>query len=156
MAKNAKKNETPATPETETQAAPASAPSAAMVALFEPRDGGKLDLSELERRNQPRMYKPEEVPIGGAVVAVIVKNVPSPVSTVKGRLLWLRHENGEEFTFPCTGVIRNALAPGVDNEKELVAALDKFNGKVLVAKRTPDKISGKYKKAMFMFDVFTS
>lgn len=128
-----------------------------MLALFAPRaDAGGLDLSKLERRNQPRMYKPEEVPVGGAVVGGVVKVCDSPVSTVKGKLLWLRHESGEEFTFPCTGVIRNALAPGVDNEKELVAALGKYVGKTFVARRTPDKVSGKYKKSMFMFDVFTS
>jgi len=111
--------------------------------------------SKMVRRNAPPMVKPSDVPIGSAISGEIVAILESPVSTVKGKLLWLRHESGAEYTFPCTGVIRNALAPGCEAEK-LEAALKKEIGKQFVAKRLDDKQSAKYKKAMFMFDVFTS
>ena len=128
----------------------AAGPSKVMLALLAPSNTAKL-----VRRNMPAMVKPGEVPIGSAISGVIKGVVNSPVSTVKGKLLWIQHESGVEFTFPATGVIRNALAPGVDGEKELTAALEKFVGKTIVAKRLDDKTSAKYKKAMFMFDVFT-
>jgi hypothetical protein len=71
-------------------------------------------------------------------------------------LIWLKHESGTEFCFPCTGVIRNALCPGVTGEKEVEAALNKEVGKKLVALRQENKPNAKYKKEMFMFDVFTT
>jgi len=130
-------------------------PSQAMVALFAANPEASARLDKLERRNMPQMVKPGDVPMNGIISGEILKVVDSPVSTVKGKLLWLRHDSGAEFTFPCTGVIRNALAPGKDG-KELDAALEKEIGKTFYAKRTPDKQSAKYKKSMFMFDVFTS
>lgn len=111
-------------------------------------------LAKAERRNMPQMIKPGDVPMDGIVTGKIIKIVDSPVTTVKGKLLWLQHEGGQEFTFPVTGVIRNALCPGVE-EKELRAALEKEIGKTFIAKRLPGKISGKFKKEMFMFDVYT-
>lgn len=117
----------------------------------------KLDESKLVRRNLPPMVKPGDVPVDGVVTGEIVKIVDSMVTTVKGKLLWLRHESGTEFLFPCTGVIRNALVPGVkDDGAELKKALEKEIGKTFVAKRLPDKTSNKFKKNMFMFDVFTN
>lgn len=130
-----------------------NAPSAAMLALFKP--GGNALPANLKRRNLPQMVPPGEIPVDAIVSGEIIDVVDSPVSTVKGKLLWLRHESGAEFTFPCTGVIRNALAPGLSG-KELDEALKKEIGKNFYAKRTLDKQSAKYKKAMFMFDVFTS
>lgn len=128
----------------------AAGPSKGLLALLAPTNTGKL-----VRRNMPAMIKPGDVPIGAAISGIVKGVVNSPVSTVKGKLLWLQHESGAEFTFPATGVIRNALAPGVDGDKELTAALEKYVGKTLVAKRLDDKTSAKYKKSMFMFDVFT-
>lgn len=142
-------------PAAEPAPAEGTAPSAAMLALFAP-DRNALP-ARVERLNMPRMYKPDEIPVGGIVSGEIVKILDSPVSTVKGKLLWIRHANGEEFTFPCTGVIRQALAPGVqDNEKELIAALNKHVGKQVFFRRTPDKLSGKWRKNMFTFDVFVA
>jgi hypothetical protein len=109
----------------------------------------------LVRRNMPTMVKPGEIPVGTTISGEIVAFVDSPVSTVKGKLIWLRHQNGTEFTLPCTGVIRNALVPGKDGA-ELEKALEKEVGKMFYATRTPDKQNSKYKKSMFMFDVFTS
>lgn len=125
----------------------------AMQVLFSAPEGGKMT-----RRNMPAMIKPGDVPLGGAVSGEIIAVVNSPVTTVKGKLLHIRHSSGQEFTFPCTGVIRNALAPGIsgDDGKELQTALEKEIGKIFVAKRLPDKQSNKFKKSMFMFDVYTS
>lgn len=135
----------------------AQQPAAAstMLALFQPAG---VDESKFVRRNAPPMVKPGDVPVGQTITGTIVSVLDSPVSTVKGKLLWLRHESGTEYTFPCTGVIRNALCPGVKSEdgKELTAALEKFVGKGFAAKRLPDKQSSKFKKNMFMFDVFTT
>jgi len=134
------------------EAAANATPSTAL-AIFQ--TGGEVDMSKMKRRNMPQMVKPADVPIDSVITAEIVDIVDSPVSTVKGKLLWLRAPNGQEFTFPCTGVIRNALAPGKE-DKEVKEALDKLKGKTLVLKRTADKQSAKFKKNMFMFDVFTN
>lgn len=152
MAKNEKKP-TQFAQESE-NTAKENAPSAAMIALFAPKEGAGLP-ANLKRRNLPQMVPPGEIPVGAVVSGEIMDVVESPVSTVKGKLLWLRHESGTEFTFPCTGVIRNALAPGLSG-KELDEALKKEIGKTFYAQRTLDKQSQKYKKNMFMFDVFTS
>ena len=130
------------------------APASTALAIFVPA-GGEVDLSKMKRRNMPQMVKPGDVPVDAVITAEIVDVVDSPVSTVKWKLLWLRAPNGQEFTFPCTGVIRNALAPGKD-DKEVKEVLENLKGKTLVLKRTPDKQSAKFKKNMFMFDVFTN
>lgn len=125
-----------------------------MLALFaKPLEGTH---TKLVRRNMPMLVKPDSVPIGGAVTGEIMQICKSPVSTVKGFLLWLKHDSGTEFTFPCTGVIRNALAPGVVGDKELMAELEKEVGKKFVAVRQENKPNAKFKKEMFMFDVFTT
>ena len=106
-----------------------------------------------ERLNLPVMFKPSEWPIGQTAVCEVVKIVDSPVSTVKGKLLWLKSAaNGQEFTFPCTGTIRNALAAGLEGDK-LDSKLNSYVGKTIALTREPDKTSAKYKKNMFMFDV---
>ena len=118
---------------------------------------GSVDLSQFTRRNLPQMVKPGEIPVGGVVTAEIIAVVDSPVSTVKGKLLHLRNEAGKEFTFPATGTIRNALAPGkTEDGDELQKALEKFVGKLIVLERAEDKMSAKYKKTMFMFNVYTN
>ncbi len=136
----------------------AAAPAVTALAIFGAPAGGDIEKlmasGKIERMNMPQMVKPGEVPMDGIVSGLIMKVVDSPVATVKGKLLWLKHSTGQEFTFPCTGVIRNALAPGVENGKDLSAALEKHVGKTFIAKRTPSKQSQKYKKEMFMFDVF--
>lgn len=119
--------------------------------IFTP--AGAIDFSQFKRRNLPAMIKPGDVAVGGIIEAEILGVVDSPVSTVKGKLLHLQ-AGATEFTFPATGVIRNALAPGKDGD-ELQAALEKYIGKIIILVRTPDKMSAKYKKSMFMFDVYT-
>lgn len=139
-----------------------------MTAMFEQEE--EIKPEHLERMNLPRMMKPADVPIWSAenpkvLRAVIVSVVESPASTVKGFLLWLKNRAGHELTFPCTGVIRNALAPGIkvddstdetlkESNGELKAALDKHVGRTIILKRTANQQSQKYKKEMFMFDVF--
>lgn len=129
------------------------------VALFKSQTESDKEFEQLMsgavRRNLPMLIKPGDVPVGGFVRGEIVKIVNSPVSTIKGLLLWLRNSEGIEFVFPCTGVIRSALAPGIEDKEELRAALEKEVGNSLIARRQPSKQSDKYKKEMFMFDVFT-
>jgi hypothetical protein len=101
----------------------------------------------VERRSLPKMYKPADIPIGGVVHGEIIRFVKSPVSTVKGLLIWLR-QGETEFTFPLTGAIRQALQDadgGVEGEI----------GKYLIAKRLDNGFSQTYKKEMFLFDVLT-
>ena len=117
-----------------------------------------VDEKKVVRRNLPPLVKPNDVPVGSVVSGEIVKVVNSQVSTVKGKLLWLRHESGTEFLFPVTGTIRSALVPGIgtDDGPQLQAELEKEIGNTFIAKRLENKMSDKYKKSMFMFDVFTS
>lgn len=144
----------------ETTEAPAEQPkpSTAMLALFQPNQA-MLDRIQqakkglLERRNMPVMYKPGDCPQGVPIIAKIIKFMPSPVSTVKGKLIWLASRDGSEFTFPLTGVIRNALVGGAEG-KEQDSQLEKEIGKWLILVRREDKPS-KFKRSMFMFDVFT-
>lgn len=155
--KNEAVKEDAAKPTTETSAAPvARGPSAAMLALF--NAPGSITLSNSQRLNMPAMLKPKDFPIDAVLQGEIVKIVDSPVTTVKGKLLWLRLAGGKEITFPCTGVVRSALAPGVeaDDKKALQAALDKHVGKVLSLKRGIDGSSTKYNRSVFMFEVFLS
>lgn len=132
--------------------------NAAALVLFSAPEGLNLDPAsnkKIVRMNLPQMVTPKEVPIDGCVTGEILRVVDSPVTTIKGKLLWLRHASGKEFLFPCTGVIRNAMAPGRGAEaKELQSILDKHVGKTFVAKRLANKISKQYLKDMFMFDVF--
>ncbi len=138
--------------------ASATPPNKAL-ALF--TTAGALDVSKLKRRNMPRMVLPDTVPIEGAVSGEIIAILNSPTTTVKGKLLHLKHASGEEFCFPVTGAVRQALAPGVKgddekSEKELLAILNKEVGKMFIAIRREDGQSKTYKKRMFVFDVFTS
>lgn len=114
-----------------------------------------FEKSKAIRRNLPRILKPATIPIDGAVSGVIKAIVDSPSSTVKGFLLHIQHESGEEFLFPCTGTVRQALAPGREKDsKELKAQLEKEVGKTIVAIRKESIHSDKYDKDMFVFDVF--
>lgn len=118
--------------------------------------GGAATIPQnLKRRNMPTMILPADVPINSVISGEIMAIVDSPVSTIKGKLLHLKHESGQEFTFPCTGVIRNALAPGKKDD-EADKALAKEIGKLFYAQRLADKPNKQYKKNMYMFDVYTS
>lgn len=120
-------------------------PSENAVALFQPAAGM---MAKAKRLNLPRLVNiADEFPIGSALVGEVVKIVDNFTGKpeMKGsKVLWMRHESGAEFLFPLTGVVRKALEP--DPEK--------FIGKTISIVRNPDGFSGKYKKAMFQFDVF--
>lgn len=127
----------------------------AMSVLFTAPEG--FNEEKLQRRNLPRMVRPNDVPIGAIVSGEILAIVDSPVSTIKGKLLHLKHHTGQEFLMPCTGVIRQALAPGREkDEAALKKTLEGEVGKLFYAKRLDNATSSKYKKDMFMFDVYTS
>lgn len=99
--------------------------------------------------------------MGGAIQGTIIKFLPSPDPKIKGCLIHLQftppgHTQPVDFCFPCTGSVRNALAPGSkDDDKDLQSKLALEVGKYFWAKRCPDKMNEKYKKNMFMFDVRT-
>jgi hypothetical protein len=149
MAENKNKNKSKFQQESETIESSANT----ALAIFAPAGAGLP--AGLKRRNMPTMITPGNVPVGAVISGEIVDIVDSPVSTIKGKLLHLRHESGQEYTFPCTGVIRNALAPGKKDD-EADAALRKEIGKKFYAQRLADKPNTKYKKTMYMFDVYTS
>lgn len=146
----------------------ALAPS--MMAQLFTNETKPLDESKLERLNAPRLLKPDQVPVWTKENPVtlqgeIVRILPSPNSTIKGFVLWLMTPGGVELTFPCTGVVRSALAPGAkiddtngttlkESTAALAAALEKHVGKTLFLKRTANQMNAKFKKDMFMFDVF--
>lgn len=133
-----------------------------MAQLFTREDEKELENDKIERRNAPAMLKPGDVPVWSPenpviLRAEIVRIMDSPKASIEGKLLWLRTAGGHEFTFPCTGVIRNALAPGIKtDDPKLGETLEKEVGKIIFLKRTPDRMSGEYKKPMFMFDVYTA
>lgn len=111
----------------------------------------EVDTSKFTRKNVPQILKPGDMPVGGGFQAEIVSVVDSPVSTVKGKLLWLKTTAGQEFTFPLTGDVRNSLAPGKEGD-ELEKALKPLIGKTLIVKRAADK-AGTEKKIVKL-DVF--
>lgn len=160
----ANKNNTPATVSKPAESVPAvaSGPSSAMIALFA-APANMPDDAKLKRRNLPKLVKPDEVPVDGVVSGEIVAICKSPSSVVKGLVLHLRHASGQEFTFPCTGTIRQALAPGFKNDDAgLMDQLKLEVGKQFFAKRLADGLTTKYgaatdaPKRMFVFDVFTN
>lgn len=116
-----------------------------------------VDMTQFERKNLPPMVKPDDFPIGSQLSAEIIDVVKSPVSTIKGNLLWLKHTaSGREITFPATGTIRSALAPGMrDDDAGLLAKLGEYKGRTVLLIRRENKPS-KFKKEMFMFEVFVS
>lgn len=130
---------------------PAQAATAAVSALFSTTL--VVDEKQFKRKNNPQLVKASDIPVGGGISAEILDVVDSPVSTIKGKLLWLKAANGSEFTFPCIGDIRAALAPGKSGD-DLTKALKAYIGKTIVAKRSSDKASGK--KDIIKFDVYTN
>src|SRR5271169_1236275 len=70
------------------------------MAMFGPNSRERI-LATLQRKNLPRMLKAvdtdgENIPVGGTILAILVDVVASPVSTVKGSLLWLALVNPQE------------------------------------------------------------
>lgn len=128
-----------------------AAPSAATNSIFQ--TALEVDTSKFTRKNVPQILKPGDIPVGGGFQAEIVSVVDSPVSTVKGKLLWLKTAAGQEFTFPLKGDVRNSLAPGKEGD-ELEKALKPLVGKTLVVKRAADKAGSE--KKIVKLDVFTN
>lgn len=133
-------------------------PSPQMLALFKKApDAGAL--KKLTRRNMPQLIKPDDVPVGQCVEGDIKDVVPSPGKDIKGFCLWLTLDDGNDYLFPATGTIQNALAPGLQIEKDKPAVLKALKdcvGLRIYATRGPDGKSKNYGgNRMFMFDVFT-
>lgn len=122
--------------------------------LFAPREDLLAKISKMKRLNLPPMYKPDQIPVGGILSGEIVKFVDSPVTTIKGKLIWLKLANGQEITFPLTGVIRQTIAPAKEDSAEYDKLLKDCIGKMLICVRRENKISSTYKKEMYMWDIF--
>lgn len=104
----------------------------------------------LRRLNLPRLVKMDQVPVDATIVGRLVKiqdNITGKAEMREAKLLWLKSNEGTEreveFLFPMSGVIRKALEPKPEE----------YVGKTLYITRRPDGVSGKFKKAMFIFDV---
>lgn len=149
---------------------PTLRPSSAMQALFAARPAAIME--SMKRRNLPQLIKAvdgdkENIPVGGRVTGIVVDVVKSPVSTIKGSLLWLHlvtestDGNGEivlaktgiEICFPATGVIRSALAPGIEGEVNALKEMAKYKGFLFAAQRLENKVNKTYGKEMTMWDV---
>ena len=104
------------------------------------------------RRNTPVLVNHADVAVGATISGEIIAVLDSPTSTIKGSLLHLRHASGQEYTFPATGSVRTALAPGKALD-ETKAALAKEIGKTVYIKRLADKAGG---KQTYLFDVYTT
>lgn len=170
MAKKEYKLKTKFAAESESTAVALATETAA--ALFTREDGSTVDESKLQRLNAPRLLKPDQVPVWTPANPIIltgelIQVLPSPNSQIKGFVLWMKLPSGMEITFPCTGVIRSALAPGckIDDKNEAVEekstaalklALDKHVGRTLYFKRTSNTMNKNFKREQFMFDVWTS
>lgn len=128
-----------------------AAPTAATNSIFQTTM--EVDTKQFTRKNVPQILKAADMPVGGGFQAEIVSIVDSPVSTIKGKLLWLKNAAGAEFTFPLTGDVRSSLAPGKDGE-ELEKVLKPLIGKTLVVKRGPNKAGSE--KNIIKLDVFTN
>jgi hypothetical protein len=106
-----------------------------------------------KRLNLPRLVKGGDVPIGSTLtgkVIAIVENFTGKKEMDGSRVLHLETESGAELLFPLTGVVKKALSM---RDGKACDPKD-YVGETLFITRQPDSISGKYKKAMFMFDVF--
>lgn len=156
MAKNEKK-------ETSTALVPSS--TAREFTLF--RQEAPKDLTAgMVRKNMPQLVTPLQVPVGSSLVAILTGVFPSPRSDIKGYLLGMLvltvDENGKEtdnmeISFPCTGSIRQALAPGMkDDNAGLLKALEAYKGFKIVLFRQPNTINRNFKKEQFIFDVHLS
>lgn len=142
---------------TSTALVPATAPGLPSIYTLQMPAG----FESMKRRNLPQMILPKDVPIGAIIDGEILDVVDSPVTTVKGKLLHLRVANGQEICFPVTGVVRQALIGAYDKDKDdkegsqLMKLLQKEIGQRFIAKKCPGRESAKYKKEMFVFEVFT-
>jgi len=105
------------------------------------------------RRNTPVIVLHDTIPIGKTVSGEIVAILDSPVSTIKGKLLHLRHASGQEYALPCTGGVRAALVPGKKG-KDYDTQLAKEIGKNLFVTRLPNKLGAK--KIICLFDISTA
>lgn len=162
-------NEAPATEPASAPVAVAttkpSGPSSSMLSFLSANREEVQGFKVKNRLTLPTLLTPDQMPIGSQFVAEVVNVVESPVTTVKAPIIHFRSLNGEEFTFPCTGVLRDACTPeriGKKREdetdsaygKRVLEAMQSAKGKILLVRRLPDGESKEYKKRMFKFEVF--
>ena len=106
-----------------------------------------LPEQQFQRLTLPVFLKPSDFPIGAVLIARVVRIVDDFTGREdmkNAKSLWLKEpRTSQEFLFPITGVIENALADIGDPV-----------GKVIAIKRQADSVSKKFSHRMFMFDVF--
>lgn len=126
---------------------------------------------KLEKLTNPPLVKPQTVPIGKTIIAVIVRLIQNftGASDMRETLcLHLKHETGREFMFPVTGQIKKAMeklitytdAKTRDEKTGKEVTYQKGDlsagvaGRKLFLTREPDGASKKFGgKPMFLFDV---
>lgn len=126
----------------------------AMTNDFQPTPALLSKLAKMKRRSRPQLVKPDAIPIGGVIAGKILAFLPSFKKTIKGELLHLVDDTGKEFYFPVTAQIAGAF--GATDGKNVSAEVKKEEtGKQFVARRLADQMSAKWKKNMYVFEVFT-
>jgi len=134
---------------------PATGLASSMLANFT-RPAGEVTLPKnLKKLTLPPLIKPEQVPMNSILSGEIVglaESISPRADMKESRLIHLRHETGEEFLFPLTGVIKKAVGGN--------AGITDNIGKMLFIHRKPDGETMKYAakgegpKKVFMFDVY--
>lgn len=120
-----------------------------------------VETAGLKRLGMPTLIKPGELPINQPIVAEFIDALPSPAKSVKGNIVHFRAK-GTDFCLGVTGVIGNALCPGVEKGPLQLEKLQEYKGKTLTIIRRPDGNSKNHtdeygnQKRMFMFDVFVN
>lgn len=120
---------------------------------------GALSIAELpkgvKKLTLPPMLPPDQIPVKGIVSGVIIAlaaSISGRADMRESKLIHLRHESGQEFLLPMTGVIKKAIGGNEGVEKNI--------GKTLIIVRAPDGETTKYgkpgepAKKVFMFDVY--
>ena len=106
-----------------------------------------------KRLNLPRLIKGGDMPIGAALsgeIIAVIENFTGKADMKNSQVLHLKTESGNEILFPLTGVIKKALSMKDGKPCEPTD----YIGETIHIVRQPDGMSGKYKKAMFVFDVY--
>jgi hypothetical protein len=106
----------------------------------------RTDKENWKRVSMPTFLRPDTFPIGQVLIAKvidIVGNFTGDPNLDNTRNLLLKHQSGTEVLFPLTGVMQQALL-----------RIGDVKGKILAIKRLPDGVSKKWKKKMFLWDIY--
>ena len=117
--------------------------------LFRPVASGIMPAGA-KKLTLPPLLKPDSIPVGSMIcgeILALAESVSGKESMRESKLIHLRHDSGEEFLFPLTGVIKKAIG-GFDGVNNNI-------GKTLFVVRKPDGTAANFGgNKMFMFDVY--